>query len=279
MSKKILRSGQRVKNAAGFEVTLPGDPSTHAIAETLETRLNDQLTAIDALLPNAIRWVEAVARALHAQRKLCLAWINMFAPLAGEADVRGGGYEMVTVYAALLKRCRDELCEASVRPTFFPPALTGQAARMQATLGPSIVKLRDVYRGPKAIVSKRTDKLLDLQRGATGGSKKGSVAADDAYGALTAAMIDELPTFLRQTTVAFDAIVAELAQLQTELYGSLLESLRAFESTHCLRFPPAIRSADQLVPAAMELMAPLSSVLDGLFVRRPGAFDFTSIGL
>ena len=116
MSKKILRSGQRVKNAAGFEVTLPGDPSTHAIAETLESRLNDQLTALDAILPDAIRWVEAVARALHAQRKLCLAWTNMFAPLAGEADVQGGGYEMVSVYAALLKRCRDELCEASVRP-------------------------------------------------------------------------------------------------------------------------------------------------------------------
>ena len=146
---------------------------------------------------------------------------------------------------------------------------------MQATLGPSIVKLRDVYRGPKAIVSKRTDKLLDLQRGAAGGSKKGSVAPDDAYGALTAAMIDELPIFLTQTGKAFEAIVAQLAELQVELYGSLLEAFRGFEATHCVRFPTAIRSADQLVPAAAELMAPLSSVLDGLFVRRPGALGAT----
>lgn len=111
LSKKIGRSGQRVKAAAGFQVDIP-----------LDTALLDELCASFELQHDLLsRWPEEVFQwsanlgsVLSSQRRLTAAWAEVYKPMDDEVEVRGGMLDVLVKYDLALKYCHNTIWQDAV---------------------------------------------------------------------------------------------------------------------------------------------------------------------
>ncbi|RKP06785.1 hypothetical protein THASP1DRAFT_31402 [Thamnocephalis sphaerospora] len=208
MDKKINRNTRKLLMRAG------------RLDETVDERFNElhaqfqqQQELARMFLRQADAWVQSLQNYFDWQRQLATSLEDVYL-IARDPLWAASLGKQVMDYRTRMARMAAEAWQDARRD-------------VQHRVREPIMRMLELYKGPMAVIQKRANKLIDYDRARDIRSRNDkpdrmTQESADAYVAINAQLIDELPTFIRCTARYFDAITRDMARLQAEAYGRML---------------------------------------------------------
>ncbi|KAH8930473.1 hypothetical protein BT69DRAFT_680521 [Atractiella rhizophila] len=228
VSKRIFRSGAKIKERMGMMELPP-----HETFDLLLDKFQADQEAVLRFLTETKNWSRSLLTSLHCQLDLLRSWQTVYAPFEGEAQVQGGGADVIANFVIIIQYI-----------------IEGPWKRLnnviRTTLNDRCENLLNCFDNPRSVIDKRNRKLLDHSRYLQLKTKSDKnideqlVQDSKTYEALTAQLMDELPRFFGCVAKYFDAILQIFAAAQAVFFRESMQDLAAFAAHHCTILPKGL---------------------------------------
>ncbi|KAI5474525.1 hypothetical protein MNV49_003081 [Pseudohyphozyma bogoriensis] len=273
VTKKLLRSSQKAKNAVGFGNTEKDD----SMFDTLSALVDSTRSSVLRFATEMREWSRSTKVALESQLSMVEGWIEVYAPMADEGRTVGGGHERLCVFLDHVLR----------------PVLDGPFRALDHEIRRSLLVKTDhllsLFENPRAVIAKRNDKMLDHSRymlKKLPSDKRGS----DEFLTLSGQLLEELPRFLGSVSKYFNIIVGGFAAAQSAYHGEVVNHWTPFAEQWFTQIPQgnydsieeSFRREHQPVAAMMETLAcglgiSASQLNSSTSSRRPSLTSMPSV--
>ncbi|KAL1920032.1 uncharacterized protein VTP21DRAFT_1178 [Calcarisporiella thermophila] len=216
INKTITRRAQQFRYTVGLqEVTV--DAFYNALVEKFEYQQN-QIRQLARDLQTWLRFVKEYLEVAE-QYSMVLEDFYILEPGKNNSEQHAKSVERVREY----RRCVTGITTGSGRDL---------DTAIKTIIFPTLDALLNLYKSPIQVMRKREKKLLDYDRVQAIRAKGEKVDRNlkesaDAYLSIHAQLLEELPRFLALTTEYYDAVVGEIARIQSKFYKDMASRLES----------------------------------------------------
>ncbi|KAI9146534.1 hypothetical protein BKA69DRAFT_1045174 [Paraphysoderma sedebokerense] len=221
ITKNLTRTKQQLKQATGLSM----DVAVDDLYASVEEKFNFQKTQAQTFISDIITWLSSLKQFFNQLHDLAISLEDLytaFSPPRSSSSSPLPNFSKVTIprsaefrkFAGKLGLEMTQQMEKSLRDKLFP----------------IFEKMMGLFDNPATVMKKRDRKFLDYMsvkeitnKGET--PDKTLLESADAYSAINAQLIDELPKFFALQEQFFDIVVIQFVSIQATFYRSYQDQI------------------------------------------------------